>query len=1017
MVRPFSSNGLAKAGEHYGHEPVILLRIDWPTGTAYYGDKDLVLGTLTFSGRIMNLGQFSGQLRGEGLGSFSGLSISLSDDDGSVKEALDNGSIEYVPITVYQHFQGLDQADLSQLFKGRLAGPIEWSEGSRTLKFEVQTRLRSHEVGFSVDAIEPVDPQNMFAPMNKSVPFLNNDCVDKAWPICFGNCVFVPALLFQTAPTGYLKYPFKGPRDASQPIDPSPYKDDTHLYLQDGDGANFPQGQPIELLVDGFVFRGTLVNDTFTVDTPNVPKFVNVAFGMRDASDPDSTVASVAWLNSPISIVNNWCFYQDEFGKQSYFRCIRQEGTKVQFDKAVTTGGGSFRLLGPGDTIREVAKHGRTGWADTAVFFAGSNARFLQAVDVLSRATWNIAAGSSVKLWKDTSHGTSAKRDVWVANYVSSTIIAVYAEHTNNRGVKDLLPIPSSFYTVQHGGIGITNLDGEHTPVATYIIFDPPLDSYDDGRRWSRQLYTVQKSSLGTNTSSQIKWLFDTWSDLPTDAGSFSDVASLVTKYPSSFALFDKQEVVSLCQSIAWQARCGLVIDDGSVSIRYLSTQPDSVMTFTEDNVDLASLALAFTSTDDIFTRFTSKFKLTYYSAKRYEREHVYSENVANYGLKKRSFDFFIYNIPSLVVKSTAFWGHRMANSWRLARMKTDLASEVLEVFDAPTLAFDDVSLLNIDSMLTTVNKFNVDFDNDVNDVELWMPSLAGTKVVDPKAWMDDSADATPYDPTQRYLATPNDIRWGDEESKFRVISKIIGEGGGVTPAIVVGPFVPDLSNIDDPANPANGQGNADTVDGSGVYLANLYANGFTQPPTALNVACTLVDPTNVPSADARVMVGTSDNRNYIITASGGTSVSPAKIVFVTDSTNYQVDIYADGFDKPATATAIKVKTVDLASVAFNVGDQVSVMKVGSNWVIVTTKPYADIVDELIFSARVVSHVGSGVYTVRKVLYPGAIGFAPGSVNISATEFTRSEFVSPTTDIPVLAINGGFYFFYPLGQN
>lgn len=1022
-MKNLSTNNI-NAAKALGHEPIIILKIDWPSGTRWYADKDLILGDITCEGRISKISNLISQKKQNNVGMVSASHITLLDSDGSLKNIIDNTSIEYASVTIYQHYEGLAKSDLGQLFKGSIAGPITWSEKDRSLSFEIETRLKDQEYGFSVDFIPPADPNNIYALPNPSVPYLNPDAVNKPWPLCFGSVVHVPALLFKSSPNGSLKFPFRGPRDPDvQPPTLDPYKDDNHLYVQDGDGAYFPQNTLIQLEVDGYIFEGrfgtavvgtgTQGGDSFTVTQANLPKYENVLFGTRDTNDPDNILANVAWLLHPVSIVNNWCLYQDLFGGTSYFRCIRQDGLKVEFDKSVVIpSNGQYKLLDSGDKLLQVAKHGRAGWnltseystsvpgASSPNFGAATNQRFLQAVDVLSRVTWTINAGASVHLWSPN------RQDVWVANLIpSTTIVAVYADKGTKDGVTQLIPIPTSYYTVTQTPITITNLIGDVTVTPTIITFDPPLREYD-GQRWGNQIYVTLKSSVGPNTSDVIKYLLQTYSSIPVDSTSFTAIASLITKYPCGFTRFDKGDVISLCEQISYLARLGLIIDDGTISLRYLSKAPSSVIDINESLTSLQSIEMNFTLTENIYTRLEADYVLTYHPAQRFKRKYIYEANVSKYGLRKRSIDVFIYNIPSCVEKSVNFWGTRDSNSWRTFSAKLALESEILEIFDGLNIAYSDTGLFNTSSITGEVSKYDLNFTpkNRLNSVEVWLPSIAGTTSVTPGAYLDDSADTTPGDVTSAYLPLPSDLRLADEESKFRVITKILADSSPV-PAIVTG----EVPNLDLAGNPDPAQPIAVVVD--------QYANGYDQPATSTSLKTLPVDPNNVPSVGDHVVTSMVNQQAYTINTGSGNVISVAKIVNISGApTSYQVDIYGLGFSNPATKTAVNAMMVDLSSTNFAINDHVVVFIAGAFTWIISSKPYSQVSTRLLIPGRITGITGEGgVYTWKEVDKPGGLELGDAAT-LNAKEFTGSTNITFGTDVMLVQFTpGNYYFFYPLG--
>lgn len=852
-MKPITGPAQAAAIQALGHEPILIVKIEWggSIGTRYYGPKDLTVGSVTAAGKLLEVGPISSQKKQDNVGMVSTVSITMDDLDGQLKVAVDAVSVEYTTATIYQFFQGLSEADLMQIYKGQVVGPIEWSEGKRTLHFDIETRLRDLEVGFSADL--------------GSIPYLNPDAVDKAWPLAFGSVVHSPALKLITPPLGRLKYPFKGPRDPTQPLTSDPYFDDRQFTLQDGDGVYFPQTTPVQVQIEGVIFLGTFAGDVFTVIEANMPKYENVDFGLRGANvpaiigaptDPDIDTAYVAWLQSPLSIVNNYIYIQTPSGSY-YLRVVRQENNKIWMSDKVSSidpdgleGSGSYHLFNIGESISQVAKNGRPGWALT---MSSPGNALPQAVAVIGRVDWSFQADAEVSLWQP------EHKDVYVANLIPTTTIrGVHAEKKIKDGGTELVPIPLGYYTINlNDSIVVANVSGTVTVHPTTLTFETGLRDYI-GQGWSDAVYVTLESTVGPNTADIISWMYENYSSLEVDDASFDAVHDLIDNAPSSFTRFDKENVQSLAEKVAWQAMCGLVVDNGTVFLKYLALEPDVDVTIGESGTQLKTITLGYTKIEEIITRFRATYKLTYFPAKRFEKELNYANNIAKYGLRKRDYDFFIYNIPELVQKSVNFWGFRYSNSWRLVKLTTLLEGLRLEIFDCVYLAYSDTGLLNTAGVKSIVDRHTYDANTDEIVLDLWLPCLAGTTVVSSKAWVDYTGDATPTDPSLRYVPTIRDFQLADDESKFRTVtSKQIG---GSAPGIITADVAPVGSSTD--------SDNADST--SSPMVATVYGNGFGSPPTQVGLIATPVDPASRPTVGQRVTVYTDNNKSYISNASAG---------------------------------------------------------------------------------------------------------------------------------------------------
>lgn len=1025
-MKPITSNALAQVQQAYGHEPITVIKIEWTSGTVWYAGRDLTIGTMHVLGKLLSVASLSSTKKQDSVGMIATMAITLDDSDLALKQKIDNSNVEYTPVTVYQWFGALTLAsDLMQIYKGSIINPVQWSEDSRTLTLDVETKIKDQEVGLSADI--------------NSIQYLNPDAVDVPWPLAFGDIVHSIALKLLTAPSGRLKYPFRGPRNvnAQQPS-ADPYLDDAHFTLQDGDGAYFPQGVPIQVQIDGVIFsgifRGTTAApvDVFSVAESNMAKYENINFITRGNNipadpylvpDPDLFLTYVAWIESDISIVNNYVLLAIGATKsQMYARIVRQEGNKVWFDQKISISddvpkigekdyaglksdafglvpntedqegtAAAFHFFGPNDSILQVAKNGRVGWGVTETT---STSDQVQKVEELSSVLWRFPPETEVTLWQP------FHKDVYVANLIPNTdIVAVYANHRTPDGVQSLKAIPPAYYTAVLSDTSLTlnNATGAVTPNCCTITFETPLRDYI-GQGWGDQLYVVMHSSVGPNVSDVIKWLLDTYASVPVDTASFTTLHTQVANYPVGFTRHAKENVASLAEQIAFQARIGLIVDNGSFQAKYLSAVPTHDLTVGESGVKLRSLSLKFTTTEDIYTRIEGRVKLSYFPAKRFEKLMVYGANVAKYGLRRREIDFFIYNIQSLAQKSLNFWGGRFSNSWRMATFTMPLDAIQVQLFDTIRIQFADTTLLNASYIDGVVDKVSYNPNNDEIMLDVWLPMVSGTTSISPFAWQDDSGDVLPADPTVKYEVTAFDVQHPNGESKRNVITQ---QDGGAVPARVV-----DLSEAGEVKNEetANNTDTANSNANSGVTPVqaklDLYGNGYGNPPTKTGVMATAIDPANAPTVGQRVLAVERNNRIYFETGSGG-GIFPCAILEynpilvpgppILPAGSYQIDIYANGFDHAVTLANQNAQQSDPYSFQFQPGEVAVCFLSGGKYYILTRRPF------VMRFGKILS--GTNPYEWQEYNYPMGTPIGdpkgPAEVDGGACELNNSTAVEP----------------------
>jgi hypothetical protein len=846
-MKTLTANATAKATQQFASEPIIIVKLNG----RYFSDKVLTLTDITTEDRLMKISDLNWALKQNNVGSVGVISFTLSDHDGSLKTLYDSTSLENMEVTVYQHWQGNAKTDLLTLFIGNIVGPIEWSEGERTLSLEIESKIQDDLLGY-----EP--PKDRYL-------------TDDGWPLAFGNVVHSKALLITKRETANLKTRFK--------------KGD--LTFEVIDRKDFPENEQLDVEIDGFIFRGIFSGNIFTVSEYNLPKYENLAFDARPSNDPATDNAGVAWLLNYKSIVNNYILIQDEFGAQITLRVVKQEGKKVFFDSIFIKGSGYINHCDADDSILQVAKHGREGWG-----FQVRTGSIITTTSSLVDVKWDIPAGTEVKRWDAT------KPDQYVCNIIPSTIVAVWG--TKNGIFK---PIPSQYYTKRES----YSLEGMST---TVLEFATPLSEIG----WDSDVYVTMRSSQGPNIADVIKYLFDTYSHLTTDSASFTSVNTKTTKYPVAFTLYGKHNVVQMCEEIAWQGRCGVIYESNVASIKYLSEEPSSNMTITNDLTEAGTIVLSSTKTEDIVTRFKTTWAETGNDTK--QKRYNYENNITTYGTHEREENIFIYNVESLVRKSVDFWGYRYSNPWRTIKIGNFLDPIGIEMFD--TLLLNYVSLKGV----VTSHKFSI--DKDAIDIECLLPAKLGTTTQDSGFWISDAADSTPADPTLKYSEIEKDVEEADAVSK--------AYGGAVYnqthPAIVV-------ENITSGALP-------------GDYLVDIYADGYERAVTAMNVPAYILDPNKVhPTAafSMRTSTGALNTdrtlgqrvnivyRDRFVQLSDGTEVTynrygrfidnqsatvaevgPAKVSATGSGYDIPVHIFGNGFDQPETSKDVQVKIHDDAN-------------------------------------------------------------------------------------------------------
>lgn len=337
----------------------------------------------------------------------------------------------------------------------------------------------------------------------------------------------------------------------------------------------------------------------------------------------------------------------------------------------------------------------------------------------VEEGAWEAAVGTTVSDFNN-------PYEIYVANIVPSDVKCVMAHKVNEFGETKLDIVPLQYYTLNEaedlGDLTVTSLK-----------FNIPLSSRH-GEGWDDNIYVTLSSSIDSNTVVQLKWLIEHYTDKTWDATTFNHVQTLFgTKYPSNFALFDRKNVLSQLQDIAFQARCMLILIDEIFYLYYLAEEPESVRTITNEDIEVNSLTLGYSETESLVTKLTALWKRDYLPETKTEKI-VLRHNIHRYGLHEQDYNFYIYNIRSLVLKSATFWLIRWANTWKKVEFHTFLKHLDLELNDCITFDCTQVAPTK-----AVIDHIVYDIDNHSLVFSCWLPIKAGGNTQYPFAWPADA--------------------------------------------------------------------------------------------------------------------------------------------------------------------------------------------------------------------------------------------------------------------------------------
>jgi hypothetical protein len=738
-MRDVPADVLSNLQKSYGTEPILIIEVQWVDNgpLVMYSDQKLN-GAEYPHPTIVQVGNFDMAMQVDGAGDSQQISITLDDVDGNLKTMIDSNDIHKRPVWVYQGFKGLTVNHKFLLFKGELSSPIIWSEGERTLTFDVLTRQEDAEVGFSMEEGDFL-----------SVP---NEALGVAWPLVFGEVcnMQVPQVraprrgnmvagegihdftlwnrICQArelqCPTIYTGLenrvtgePFSGlQRVITVPVFAPDYQcaDDRwttvcqledllsqqqsyeHSSFEITGGENFPQDQTVTLNINGAKFIGHFNGGTFYVAERFHPEYDEITLiPCRSIPERHRGLVSLKYFTTEEEVAR-----QLDGGTPDW-----AEGAA----ESTWTPNPQSPNLG---ACVEAATSLRPG-------LRGGPHEAQQAFDDMPESSffW-IPPGTEVFLEEE-------GELLHIVSLLPGVINHVAAYKTQTSGRKILLEVPSEYYTVYE-----TDYDG-YTVVE--IGMDRKLSQRDS--TWDDDLYISFTSDIGPNPVDIIQWLVEKYTSLSVDSTSFTAVKTSMTNYPTNFSLKERMNVLSLIQEIAYQTRCAVYIRNGVVFIKYLATEPTSVRTITASDILTQTFQISHTPSEDLVTKSVIKWKASEVPVEdgdEVEKTIMLKHNIPKYGVHESDYDYFTQNTYGTILKSATFWLIRDSHTWKYVEFDTSIKHLDLDLFDCITLNLPQFSSSPVKCIITEAQ-----FNNENNTIhfQAWTPIRAGTSVPYILAW------------------------------------------------------------------------------------------------------------------------------------------------------------------------------------------------------------------------------------------------------------------------------------------
>lgn len=663
-------------------EPVAIIAVTWTPGSTplYYADR-IVDGL--YDGRILEMGSLDLSQRSDSSGLAGAVTVKLDDRDGALKSILDTEDIHLIRVDCYQWFWGLEDTDKFLLFSGQISTPIIWDEGSRSLTFDVVTKIEDQEVGWSAEM--------------GNYATVAQELVGVPWPLVFGTVQHVPALQLQNIPTGFTTAPFGIP-------DKTVGSQITSLETLLAEAIDATEFYSLQVVDEG----GSTEN---ILDDPNVQQYTqmqatiqNQITALQGTSDWQLVLAvssvgiiPTVTVNQPFSgivRVNNSLFNATINGNQGTLSTVP--------------------VLLPGAPADTTVRQGYQ------FFNAGSQVVIADNYPIQYVAS--VVPGTVLKVWAMRSFNGIKQLSVVPPDYytVSTQAMSGFLTATYVTLKQPL----STIALIQNLKTQIWENDfGKSLP--------PHIVNQID---WEDKLYVTFQSSVGPNPVDIMIWLISNYTSNGYDSASFSSVSAQLAGFPMNFMLAEQPNVLDLLNEIAYQARCLLFLRDDVFYLIFWPANPTPVDTITEDDIAVGSMQVVSTPTEALVTKYTATYRPDYSPFYDKPVQVILRYNIPKYGTHAETHDFYCYNDFYSVEKAATYWLIMKSQSWKVLKAKLLLNKINLEAFDYVTLHFAQPYIASVD-VIGFIQSANYNSDDKTIDVEIWCPVLLGTTVVNPFAY------------------------------------------------------------------------------------------------------------------------------------------------------------------------------------------------------------------------------------------------------------------------------------------
>lgn len=758
-MRTLSATALEKLKLRLGNEPVVIIEIQWikDGGWQFYADRDI---NGIVSGKILELSDLDNVLAITDNNDSQEIQVTFDDTDGSLKAIMDSTDIHKRNVKVWQWFEGLDLDDKFLLFCGKINSPIVWNEGEQTISFSIVSQLEDKEFGFS--------------PEEGQFPYIPVDLIGKPWPSCFGTPLDVPCVAIGKAVHG-TSLAGLGILSGSGFYDPAGGTSND-VEISRGVAMQQVQAGHVSYVADAWANVDAVewekYNDQLTElrASINATLISNAANKTNQAQQAANQIARVVELGlglNPVRILGGQLFprntitlningglFTGRFGSipnvdddlftitdryhpenlAAYNNAVA-EAMVIDTDSLVDGSGGGNNEF----NFYSKVPCGTGDFGDTCHYRTQGY--------IIYNSTFNSCKSEVVvpiHFWADAGSQVTLYGNepiTYIVSIVPGTVLSVKAFKTFN-GVKHLVNVPDNYYYTETKAYG--------SITAVQVVLYKTLSTIPD-QNWDDDIFVTFKSDIGPNIVDILEYIIDTYTDFSFDSSSFDDVRDKIELFTANFAVLDRKNILTILQEIAFQARCNLRLINDTFYLTYLPEEPVSIDTITESDIEVNSINVSGSATEDLITKLVVEWRTTY--AQDALNKLILRHNIEYYGTQEETMEFYIYNEPDIILKVATFWLIRKSNTWKHINFRTFLHKLNLETLDCVLLDFEK-NYVSTGVTKALIKKANFNSQDQAVDIECWLPIKFGTLIQYDFAWPANI-------PPEWIYPTDYEVDWG----------------------------------------------------------------------------------------------------------------------------------------------------------------------------------------------------------------------------------------------------------------